>query len=295
MKKKSIKGLLFVVLGYVLLVIAYFINLALGGSRHDGLYSYAKAERVMKFEMPSSDAREQAYGNYATLSFQAAQGAASVEQKYEKIGSLEATTDKFDDSEQQTRGIIKQFNALIQGEAVNSSDELRQLHLTIGVPPDNFDGIVTALKAIGKLDNFNVTKTDKTNDFLELKARRVTLEKTRDALVGLKAQGGKVEELIKLEQEILKMEGEIQGLGVQLGQFDKVNEFCTVRFNLAETKVQVVRSPYFGYLLESIHWAGGVYLMWLGIVAVGFLVVIFLLIIVEKSKIFRSEPETKPV
>lgn len=286
MKKKVLKGLLLIALGYAILVALYFLNLALGGSRH------AMPRDTVSFELPAAS-YSKAGANYATLNFQAVQGEATVEQKYEKIGSIEATTEKFDDSENQARGIIKQFNALIQGEAVSSSDTLRRLYLTIGVPPDNFDGIIAALKTVGEVESFNVTKTDKTNDFLELKARRTSLEKTRDALIGLKSQGGKIDELIKLEQEILKLEGDIQGLGVQLGQFDKVNEFCTVRFNLGETKIQIKRSPYLGYLLDSINWAAGVYLFWLGIMAVGFVVVILLLIIIDKSKIFRGDAEPK--
>jgi len=293
MKKKILKGLSYIVLGYVLLVALHFLYLLLGGQDdHYALYKEARMNE-MAMELPVSSASGKYAGNYATLSFQALPTQAAVEQKYEKIGSLEATTEKFEESEKQARDIIKQFNALVQGEAVNSSDRLRGLHLTIGVPPDNFDGIVGALKTVGKLQNFNVTKTDKTNDFLELKAKRTTLEKTRDALVGLKTQGGKIDELVKLEQEILKLEGEIQGLGVQLGQFDKVNEFCTVRFSLSETLVAKEPSPYLGYLVRSLSWASGVYLAWLGILAAGFLVVILLLILIDKSKVFRGESEAK--
>lgn len=289
MKKKILKGLLLVALGYVILVALYFVHLVLGGSHSETGNRYAQMREQVQFELPASGSYSKAGANYATLNFQAAQGQVAVEQKYEKIGSIESSTAKFDEAEQQARGIIKQFNALIQGEAVSSSATLRRLYLTIGVPPDNFDQIIVALKTVGQVDSFNVTKTDKTNDFLELKAKRTSLEKTRDALIGLKTQGGKIDELVKLEQEILKLEGEIQGLGVQLGQFDKVNEFCTVRFNLGETQAKTERSPYFGYLLEAINWAAGVYLFWLGITAVGFFVVILLLVIIDKSKVFRGD------
>jgi hypothetical protein len=288
MKKNLLKGLGYLALGYVLLVILYFIHLAIGGSQHEAALNEPYAERAMQMEMPVASFSKSA-ANYATFNFRSGPSQATVEQKYEKIGSIESSTDKFTESENQAREIVKQNNALIQGEAVNSSDKLRGLHLTIGVPPENFDAIVTALKDVGRLLSFNVTKTDKTNDFLELKAKRTTLEKTRDALIGLKTQGGKIDELIKLEQEILKLEGDIQGLGVQLGQFDKVNEFCTVRFNLSETVTPTYHSPYMGYLLSSLQWAASIYLTWLGILCVGLVAVILLLILVDKSKIFRTD------
>jgi thiamine pyrophosphokinase len=287
MKTKILKGLLLVFLGYILLVAFYFIFLESGGYAGEARKFAQYRESSIAMEMPMMEYASKSTFNYATLRFKSQTDQAEIEQKYEKVASIESGTEKYDEDEKLARTIILQHNALIQQEAASSSNELRQLHLVIGVPPAGFDSIVAALKDIGKLENFNVTKVDKTNDFLELKAKRTTLEKARDSLVAMKAQGGKIEELVKLEQEILKIEDQIQGLGVQLGQFDKVNEFCTARFNLAESKVATKRSPHFGYLVESLQWASGVYFTWLGIGVVGLLAVMFVLIIIEKSKIFR--------
>lgn len=294
MQKKLMKGLLFIALGYLLLVAVHFLYLELGGySNNRGIFrqQMAPPNEAMQFEMPAASRSkgDGNYGNYATLAFKASPTQAAVEQKYEKVGSLSAESDKFEQAEARARDIVKEHNALIQEEAVISNNDLRHLNLTIGVPPDSFDAVVAALKNVGKTGHYEVTKTDKTNDFLELKAKRTTLEKARDSLIGLKAQGGKIEELVELEQQVLKLEDQIQGLGVQLGQFDKVNEFCTVRFSLAEKKVTDMSAPHFYYLIESLQWASTVYLAWLGIACVGLVAVLLLLIIVDKSKIFRGE------
>lgn len=291
MKKKTLNGLLIVLLGYLLLAALRMLHLEWSDTGERRASGAMAPEESVQFELPSMmQDKGASYKNYATLAFQATPSQAAVEQKYEKIGSLHAETEDFDAAETLARNIIREQHALVQEEVTNSSKALRHLQLTIGVPPDNFDTVVKALKTVGQTTSFQVTKTDKTNDFLELKARRITLEKTRDALIALKAQGGKIDELVKLEQEILKLEDQIQGLGVQLGQFDKVNEFCTVRFSLAERLAVVSRSPHLGYLLASLEWAGWMYLAWLGIAAVGLLVVLLLLMLVEKSKLFRVEP-----
>ena len=39
-----------------------------------------------------------------------------------------------------------------------------------------------------------------------------------------------------LENRILEIEQQLQGLGVSLGNFDDENEFCTVHFSLLEGK-----------------------------------------------------------
>ena len=290
MKKKLLVGLLYIALGYLVLVALHFLYLELGGGR----YGYAPEEEArMKVEALNSswaDARD--VKNYAslTVALPQAEGVQTVEQKYEKIASLQSTTTQFDTDEQKTRAAVKAHDALIQEEVTNSDNNRRWLRLTIGVPPGHFDDIVADLKKIGKIDSYQVTKTDKTNDYLELKAKRTTLEKTRDALVDLKKQGGKIDELVKLEQEILDVEGKIQELGVQLGQFDKVNEFCTVRFSLSEKIGAPNRSPHFGYFIQSLEWASTVYLVLLGVAFVGLLCVTLVLVIVEKTKIFRTGP-----
>jgi len=284
MKKKLLVGLLFIALGYLVLVALHFLYLELGG----GYAEYEMQKQVMRPDIDFSAGVK----NYAslTVNLPEAPGIQTVEQKYEKIASLQSTTTQFDADEQKTRAAVKAHEALIQEEITNSDNNRRWLRLVIGVPPGHFDDIIADLKKIGKVDTYQVTKTDKTNDYLELKAKRTTLEKTRDALVDLKKQGGKIDELVKLEQEILDVEGKIQELGVQLGQFDKVNEFCTVRFSLSEKGDVTARSPHFGYFIQSLEWASTVYLVLLGVVFVGLLSVTLVLVIMEKAKIFRPGP-----
>jgi hypothetical protein len=297
MKKKLLKGLSWLLLGYLALVALRFLYLEVGHIRGEDLtfesrFRYEDTmmkekmaqERVVQMAMPS------VVRNYASVKFRGAQEEVSAEQKYEKIGSLSAMTAKYEEDQKKAREVIKAHNALIQEESVNNDGELSRLYLTIGVPPGEFETTVDDLKRIGKLQNFEITKTDKTNDFLQLKTKRASLEKTRDALSVLKAQGGKIEELVKLEQEILSLEGKIQEFGVQLGQFDKVNEFCTVRFTLVETKPEAAKhTPHFTYLMASIEWASTIYLLWLGIACAGLVATVLLLSIIEKSKLFRTE------
>ena len=54
------------------------------------------------------------------------------------------------------------------------------------LPPGEFDTAVAALQKIGKAQGYWVTKTDKTNDYLQLRAKSASLIKTRDALIALK-------------------------------------------------------------------------------------------------------------
>jgi hypothetical protein len=286
MKKKILNGLLLVFVGYLVLVALRFILLELGGpSRREAAFY----EQSIAIQMPAL-ASVSSVRNYATAKYAQVAAPVQTEQKYEKIASLTSSTSQFEADERKARDSVRLHSGLIQEEQSVSTDRRRSLLLTIGVPPDNFDAAVIALKTIGENAGFEVTKTDKTNEYLGLRAKRTSLEKTRDALMGLKGQGGKIEELIKLEQEILNLEEKIQALGVQLGQFDKENEFCTVRFALTEKIPHQGQPVHFGYLLDAMAWASTVYLALLGCTFVGLLCVLLVLGIVEKARLFQPPP-----
>lgn len=155
-------------------------------------------------------------------------------QKYEKIATLRSKSSDFPEDENRLKTTVKSFGAVVQYEQNTGNPGNRSLQLLIGVQPEKFDSFYLELQEIGKILSKTVTKTDKTNEFLQLNAKRISLEKIRNSLVELKSRGGRIDEYIGLENRILEIEEQLQGLGVQLGDYDEENEFCTVRFSLYE-------------------------------------------------------------
>ena len=174
--------------------------------------------------------------NYASEKLQLALASPAVDQKYEKVASLSAASNHFSQDERRLRALVPKHKALLQFEQSAGLTGQRRLDAAIGVPPASFDSMVLDLRRIGLLNSIRVDKSDKTNEYRELQAKRISLTKTRDSLLKLRAAGGgKIEELMQLENRLLEIETEIQGTGVKLGDFDAENEFCTVRFSLAES------------------------------------------------------------
>lgn len=197
--------------------------------------------------------------NYATKKYKSGGGlpgpsAQAYDQKYEKIGTIGSKTDQFDDNVAAIKKQIEQYNGLIQYEQQAGLKGNRYLHLAIGVPPDAFDQAIESIKAIGTLTNIRIDKTDKTNDFQKLKARRSTLQDHLDALLKLKTQTGKIEEYMSLEERIQQINKELQDLGVSLGEFDSNNEFCTIKYTLSEVKIDVYNIALYSRLMTAFTW-----------------------------------------
>ncbi len=212
----------------------------------------------------------------------------SFDQKYEKIGSMSSSTNEFEKDEKNTRDLIKNFKALIQYEESSGLEGRRHLNLGIGVNPDKFDEMILEIKKIGRLESIQVNKTDKTNEYSDLNAQRESLEKTRAALMSFKGKGGKIDELINLENKILEVEESIQKLGVKLGEFDTENEFCTIKFSLSESGR--ANKSWLKTLLQrmkiALEWTIKYYLLLVVLFVFAAIGILLFILILEKLKIF---------
>lgn len=196
-------------------------------------------------------------------------GGGGADQKYEKIANVGLRSDKFDVHESDIRNLIKTSSSLIQFEQRRGLKGYRTLQLAVGVNPNRFDTFVEEAQSFGKLTELTINKSDKTNEYRELQAKRVSLEKTREALTQLKQREGEIRAMIELEKQILSLEQQIQNLGVSLGDFDAENEFVTVKMLLAEAKAAAIRSISFATrVLVAFTWTVKYYaVLWLSLAA----------------------------
>jgi hypothetical protein len=161
-----------------------------------------------------------------------------VDQKYEKVATIETQSTDLDSDEKKIRELINTSGSIIQNERSYGlkSKHDRTIKLAIGVPPESFDEMVENFKSFGKIILLTIDKKDKTNEYKDLQAKKESLLKIRSSLASLKNKGGRIDEYISLENRILEIEDEIQKLGISLGEYDSENEFCTVLLTLYESK-----------------------------------------------------------
>lgn len=210
------------------------------------------------------------------------QTGSAVEQKYEKIGALDSLSTDFDRESEKLKSAIQRYKAVTQYEKRAGMKGTRILSLSIGIWPEQFDAFIEELRKIGTLQSMSVELFDKTSEFKDLNAERLSLEKLRDSLKGLKGQGGTLQDRVDLEMKILEVEKQIQELAVKLGEFSAENEFSTIRFTLRESKAVDVNIG--GIILEALGWSALFCLAFTMIVFIGLLSVLILLKIAEKLK-----------
>jgi uncharacterized protein YfcZ (UPF0381/DUF406 family) len=183
----------------------------------------------------SSASFSMARKNYASLKYAGGTVAPVDAQKYEKVATVGESTSNFDADRAKVESLIASSGALTQYEQQQGLSGRRTLQLGIGVPPSQFDSFVEESRKIAKLTYLAIVKTDKTNEYRQLRARKETLEKSRKTLAEMAASGGSVDERLKVQAKLTEVEDKLQDLGVSLGDFNAENEFCTVKLTLAES------------------------------------------------------------
>lgn len=284
--KARIKKVFFSLLG--LFLILFLFRLAYGYTT----YPNSNQSNTLTNVVNSFASRDGFYRNIASSKYEYQKGSTadgqiiSVDQKYEKTANISCKSEKFEEDEKAIRQTIKNNNAIIQFQQKSGNRGNRQLHLQIGVQPDIFDEFVEQIRQQQRVIGFDMTKKDKTNEYRELNSKISTLQATRASLVELKSKGGKIEEYIDLENRILEIDEKLQTLGVQMGQFDSENEFCTVNISLQEG--QPTKISFMQRIKVALEWTIEFYLMLTFGLMFAAVIALVLVIIVDKLKILTK-------
>ena len=208
-------------------------------------------------------------------------------QKFEKTASIKTKTSEFEKDEKFLKTKTKSFNAVIQYEQNLGQKGNRQIHLLIGVNPILFDSLYIDLQKIGVIKATEITKVDKTNEYRQLNAKKTSIEKTLQSLNDLKTKGGQIADFVALNDKILEIEAKAQELGVELGNFDAENEFCTVKLSMYEGATEKNIS-FIHRIKVALEWTVKYFAIIVSTILVLALTIFVLLLIVDKLKIINA-------
>ena len=206
--------------------------------------------------------------------------------KYEKTATVKSKSSHFEKDVTHIKSTTKNFEGIIQYEQNQGNKGDQEIHLLIGINPEKFDSFYLKIKEIGSVKSKEITKVDKTNEYRQLNAKKASLEKNLISLNELKTRAGTIEEHISLHNKILEIESQMQELGVELGDFDSENEFCTIKFSLyegaTERKISFLRR-----LVVALEWTIEYYAILIFSFLCMALSIFILLVIIDKLNLLK--------
>jgi hypothetical protein len=128
--------------------------------------------------------------------------------------------------------IAKEFNGYVFMANISQRRGFENAQITIMVPANNLEGAVAKIEKLGTVENQTQTTDDVTRQFIDLTARLNNYKKEESALADLLSKPGKIEEILKVENELSRVRSEIERMQGELNFLEKQTSFSQIHLNL---------------------------------------------------------------
>ena len=154
------------------------------------------------------------------MRFCASDGPALLENQNRKLiktGSLSFQTDHFEKTRNRIESLVKQHNGFFSGEQLSTYGKYSQQELTIRVPAEQFDKLVSAILA-GKerLHERNIEIEDVTHRYLDTETRLAVKRELETRYRELLEDAIEVKDLLAIEEQIAVLREDIESAEKQL-------------------------------------------------------------------------------
>jgi len=133
------------------------------------------------------------------------------------------------------RNLLKKYNAYIFKEDNSAAGNRAQTTMVIKVPVGLFDSLIVELvtKDVKPLQK-NITSEDITSEIIDTRARLETRKATRDKYLEFLNKAGKIEDVLKIQQEINNIQEDIESAEARLSQLSGQASYSTINLTYFE-------------------------------------------------------------
>lgn len=211
----------------------------------------------------------------------------NIEQKVIKTANVSIEVSNYLKSRQRVDSIVQKHKGYITNESFQETESIRSNNITIRIPYQNFNALLSDMAAIAKkVDYQNIFTQDVTEEYIDVKTRldnKLELERTYRKHL---REAKNIEDILKIENKLAEIRSEIESAQGRLKYIDNQVNLSTVSLYIYQ-KLEYRYIPealpsFWQRLKEGVHsgWKGFLWFiilifklwpLWL-ISAVGFLV-----------------------
>jgi hypothetical protein len=132
----------------------------------------------------------------------------------------------------------------------STSSEEGAVELTLRVPEEQLDGTIRTFEALGDVVRKSVSATDVTDEVVDLDARMKNLVATRDNFRRLLDKAASVQDVVAVEKELSRVQGEIDAMEARL-------KSLRGRISLSEVGLELRKARILGplgYVGRGVYW-----------------------------------------
>ncbi len=188
--------------------------------------------------------------------------AGNTKLKIIKTGSININVKNFDDAVDAVKadvegkgGYVENFNSYVYSDRwVNGQRvSLREGHLILRVPSNDYETTFEYLKTLGEVTNENESRDNVTDSYIEVESRMKAKLTEEQRLIELLAKAETVDDIIAIEGRLSNVRGEIDGYQSRLDSWDKQVDYSTISVYIMEDPDETVEnlSPDLGTKIKN--------------------------------------------
>ncbi|MEE8402802.1 MAG: DUF4349 domain-containing protein [Candidatus Hydrothermarchaeaceae archaeon] len=145
-----------------------------------------------------------------------------------EVQDFEAAAGEVERLAQASEGFVSNSNSYV------TDTGHRRGTVTIRVPAEGFLNAVEEIKKLGKVKSTSSSGQDMTEEYIDLDARLRTLEKQEGRLLEILENASTVEDLLKVEEHLGRVRGEIERITGRLRYLDNMVDLSTITVDMFE-------------------------------------------------------------
>ena len=149
-------------------------------------------------------------------------------------GHISLETDEIDGTLNRIRSLAEGYGGYVAGTSRSMIGNQAVADITIRIPQSRFRSAIDDIVNYGRVIDERTTSEDVTEQYIDLKARLKNLEILEESLADLLNRTATVEEILKVEQELARVRGEIDSLQGQLNYLERSVTMSMIKVSLRE-------------------------------------------------------------
>ncbi len=194
----------------LIIILIYFTLISCSGSTNDSAIEMSVNDMVVSegmYDAPTSMVSKSALGSPP-----AENSNSSIQPKIQVNGSLSLEVLDLDMAILKVKNIVSKNSGRITSSNSGYSNQ-PYVNINILIPSSTFEGVLDDIKQISSLvSNENIYTNDVTEEYIDIESRLTVMLETEKRFLSLLADAKKVEEIVQVETEIMRIRGEIDSL-----------------------------------------------------------------------------------
>jgi uncharacterized membrane protein len=164
-------------------------------------------------------------------------GEGSYGLKVIKTGTMSLEVNSINEALENAKDKIREMDGEITYIHHYSGGSSNYANLTIKIPSEKYEDLMSELSKIGEVTNSSTNTSDVTEEYIDLQARLSMLEDKREAYTNLLEKAETVEDILKVERELERVVYEIESIVGRMNYIDNQVAMSTLDLRMREKAV----------------------------------------------------------